>query len=130
MLHWYCSLKELPVSDLPQSLIEKLCGQIRTELGELQRLAESTAVDQQSVELDQQRFGRLSRIDALQGQAMAIASGNLRALRIKRLEAALDRLDQGEYGHCAKCDETISPKRLEADPAAPLCVACASGSEC
>jgi len=117
------------VSELPKSLIEKLSDQISLELEDLRRLAESSVEDRQSVELDQQRFGRLSRVDALQGQAMAIASGNRRDLRITSLRAALDRIGKGEYGYCAGCDELIATKRLEVDPAALRCVSCASGKD-
>lgn len=80
----------------------------------------------QTVELDQQRTGRLSRMDALQGQAMARASEERGVQELQRIEAALARIDGGEYGLCLECDEPIATGRLEADPAAPLCIRCAS----
>jgi DnaK suppressor protein len=79
-----------------------------------------------AVELDQTRTGRLSRMDALQGQAMALAAQQRAELQLKRIEAALKRLDEGSYGDCAQCEEPIDPRRLKADPATPLCLACAS----
>lgn len=79
----------------------------------------------QAVELDQTRTGRLSRMDALQGQAMAKAAEQRAELQIKRIEAALRRMDEGSYGDCARCEEPINPRRLDADPATPLCLACA-----
>jgi DnaK suppressor protein len=78
-----------------------------------------------AVELDQTRTGRLSRMDALQGQAMALASQQRAELQLRRIEAALRRMDEGTYGDCAQCDEPIDPRRLQADPATPLCVRCA-----
>ena len=82
-----------------------------------------------TVELDQTRVGRLSRMDALQGQAMAQASAGRREQALKRIEAALVRISDGSYGYCLNCDEPIALARLEADPAAPLCVACAERRE-
>ncbi len=82
--------------------------------------------DSQSVvELDQQAVGRLSRMDALQNQAMAVAQQNRRDIQTRRLTAALARLAEGEYGYCEDCGEDIAPKRLELDPAASKCINCA-----
>lgn len=77
------------------------------------------------VELDQQSVGRLSRMDALQQQAMASADGHRRLRELQRIEAALKRLDEGEYGDCLSCGEEIAEKRLRLDPAATQCVDCA-----
>ena len=79
------------------------------------------------VELDQQAVGRLSRMDALQVQAMALETSRRRAVELRRIAAALARIDEGEYGYCAECGEEIALRRLELAPAAPLCIACASG---
>lgn len=81
----------------------------------------------ETVELDQQRTGRLSRMDALQQQAMAKAGQQRVRAELQRIEAALQRLDGGDYGCCAACGEEIARGRLEADPSTPLCVNCAGG---
>jgi DnaK suppressor protein len=86
---------------------------------------ESAAV----VELDQTKVGRLSRMDALQAQAMAQASEQRREQSLRRIDAALKRLDDDEYGDCLRCDEPINPKRLEFDPTVTLCIECASKAE-
>ena len=77
------------------------------------------------IELDQARVGRLSRMDALQQQAMARATNHRSALELQRIEAALGRIRTGEYGHCLKCGEDIAPKRLKVDPGALTCITCA-----
>lgn len=82
-----------------------------------------------TVELDQTRTGRLSRMDALQGQAMARASAARAEERARRIAAALRRLDEGEYGYCVRCEEPIGTGRLEADPASLICIDCAAASE-
>lgn len=86
---------------------------------------ESAAV----VELDQTKVGRLSRMDAMQAQAMAQASAQRREQMLRQIDAALKRIDDDEYGYCLKCDEAINPKRLEFDPTVTLCIDCASKAE-
>ena len=96
---------------------------------ELQAIAEAGDESAAIVELDQSKVGRLSRMDAMQAQAMAQAAGHRREQMLRRIEAALERLDNDEYGYCKECDEPINPKRLEFDPTADLCIACASAAE-
>lgn len=92
---------------------------------ELEALREQSAESRQTVTLDQQSVGRLSRMDAMQGQAMAQAAEQRRATEIARIGAALQRIDDGTYGECLRCGEAIAEKRLAVDPAATLCVDCA-----
>lgn len=82
---------------------------------------------QKIVELDQCAVGRLSRMDALQGQAMARATAARRAARRQRIAAAFARMDAGEFGYCVDCGEEIAPARLGLDPTVPTCIGCASG---
>ncbi|REC58888.1 TraR/DksA family transcriptional regulator [Rhodosalinus sediminis] len=82
---------------------------------------------QETVALDQQAMGRLSRQDALLSQSMARATQARRDAERRRLTAALARLEEGEYGYCEDCGEPIAPKRLDLDPAATRCVSCAAG---
>lgn len=79
------------------------------------------------VTLDQQAVGRLSRMDALQGQAMARAQSARRAVMSRRITAALTRVADGTFGACEGCGENIPPRRLNLDPTLPTCVSCASG---
>lgn len=93
---------------------------------EILETTESTSEDRVPVELDQSMQGRLSRMDALQQREMALATQRRRELEAYRIDAALKRIDTEDYGFCASCDEEIAVGRLEADPAEPLCVECAS----
>jgi DnaK suppressor protein len=96
---------------------------------ELQAIAETADESAAVVELDQTKVGRLSRMDALQAQAMAKASSERREHMLRKIEAALKRIDNDEYGDCKDCDEPINPKRLEFDPTSVLCIDCASKLE-
>ena len=80
----------------------------------------------QTVELDQTTVGRVSRMDALQGQAMAKESQQRRTIQLQRIEASLQRLEKGTFGICLRCEEEIALKRLEFDPSTPLCIDCAN----
>ena len=77
------------------------------------------------VELDQTQQGRLSRMDAIQLQEMALEQNRRREFEIQRINAALKRIEDGEFGFCNNCGEDIPLKRLEVSPSTPLCVDCA-----
>ncbi len=94
---------------------------------ELLSVMKASTEGSRPVELDQTRVGRLSRMDALQGQAMAQETERRRKNELQRIDAALARIDTGNYGYCVNCDEEISEKRLVLDPSTPLCIDCASG---
>lgn len=46
--------------------------------------------------------------------------------RLEKIEAALDRIEQGNYGACEECGGRIPKARLEVLPETPYCVKCAS----
>lgn len=102
-------------------------ARLHAEARVLAATAARSASARAPVQLDQQSVGRLSRMDALQVQAMAKAEQVRRDTRLQRVKAALTRLDDGDYGDCLRCGEGIDDKRLDADPAATLCIACARG---
>ena len=45
--------------------------------------------------------------------------------KIERLEDALERLDEGDYGVCESCGQPIDPERLDVLPDTTLCIRCA-----
>ena len=69
-------------------------------------------------------IGRLSRMDAIQQQQMALNSKKQMQTSLKLIEQAFQRLEAGEYGHCLSCEDEIDPKRLAAMPEAPFCTKC------
>jgi len=79
--------------------------------------------------LDQQSVGRVSRIDAIQQQQMAIANQQQAAQILQRIELGLQRIERGEYGLCLQCAEPIALARLQAQPFASLCLDCQAASE-
>lgn len=105
--------------------IAKFKERLETRREELKALHDISAESRGAVELDQTSVGRVSRIDALQQQQMALASDRQRTEELVRIEAALQRIKDGSYGDCLKCDEPIAEKRLKFDPAIPTCIDCA-----
>ena len=99
---------------------------LRARLAELEAASAATADERKPVELDQAAVGRLSRMDAMQVQAMAEAGERRRVAEIGRVKAALQRVEDGEYGYCVTCGEEIAAKRLALDPSVATCVDCAS----
>lgn len=93
---------------------------------EIMDLEESAEANQTSIELDQTKIGRLSRMDALQVHAMEEETERRRDAEIHRIDAALKRMEEGDYGYCTRCGDQIPLKRLEFDPSTPLCVDCAN----
>jgi DnaK suppressor protein len=102
-----------------------IAARLRARRAELVEAGVAHEEDRRPVKLDQTRMGRLSRMDALQEQAMAIELERRREVELARIDAALERLAGGEYGFCVTCGQAIEPKRLELDPSTPLCLGCA-----
>ena len=75
-----------------------------------------------TVELDQSKVGRLSRMDALQAQQMAQETTRRRQLQLQKIGTALLRIDAGDYGYCLVCEEEIPAARLDFDPASTRCI--------
>jgi len=117
------------VNDRPDLDLSALKKKLLEEKQLLLTDEENTKQDRAAVELDQTTVGRLSRMDAMQVQAMAVETERRRVIELERIEAALTRMAEGDYGFCIACDAEIPPKRLDFDPATPLCVNCAEKSQ-
>lgn len=102
---------------------------INRQLIVLESLEETARAAAKTVILDQSMFGRLSRMDALQGQSMAKATAIRRQLELVQLRKALERMDEGGFGECIECLEYIDPRRVAHNPAVALCLKCASALE-
>jgi len=95
---------------------------------ELLGIADLIECSADSVELDQTAVGRVSRVDAMQQQSMALASQERQTHQLLRIKAALERIEDGEFGDCLQCFNPIPLARLEIDPSIDLCVDCANSN--
>jgi DnaK suppressor protein len=81
-----------------------------------------------TVDLDQP-IGRLSRVDALQQQAMAKEQLRRNRIKLSQVKQALVAAADDEYGLCRSCEESIGYRRLKAFPEAPFCISCRAALE-
>ena len=100
-------------------------NRLNQRLFELNEFAKTGDEAAKPVELDQTRVGRLSRMDAMQVQAMSIEAKRRREQEIVRIKSALQRINEETFGDCMECAKPISPARLNLDPSAILCINCA-----
>ena len=114
---------------LKPSQVAQLRDQLLTRQQELSELLNNAGESTGPVTLDQQAVGRVSRIDAIQQQQMALASQQQASDMLKLTELALYRMDEGEYGDCLQCGEPIAYARLQAQPFASLCIDCQTARE-
>lgn len=96
---------------------------------ELLAFIDAVASATQTVELDQGQQGRLSRIDAIQAQKMAIAQQTRATVRLQRVRNVLVTQGDEEFGCCGECGEPIPMPRLMARPDSVLCIDCAGARE-
>lgn len=123
-----CAAKKHDMSNprLDLRALREQLENLREELQDIESTGDEAAAP---VELDQTRVGRLSRMDAMQAQAMSLNAKRRRELRLVAAAKALVRLDNDDFGYCDDCGEEIAAARLSFDPTATLCIACASNRE-
>lgn len=119
----------MPVDELTAKQIKDLKKQLKLKAAELDSQLDESRQNAEPVTLDQQSVGRVSRIDAIQQQQMAVANREQSILLLNQVSAALRRTVSDEYGFCLQCGEPIGFPRLEAQPFTPLCLECQSAME-
>lgn len=110
-----------PDEDLTDAELARFGQQLRTLRAEL-----ATSLDDartETVELSTAQ-GRVSRIDAIQQQQMALAEKRRNEARIRAIDGALQRLQEDDYGWCTRCGEAIGVRRLAVRPEGPMCLSC------
>ena len=110
-------MDEMKIYSFKQQLL-----QLRSELMSLSSTSDDAA---KTVELDQSAVGRLSRMDAMRAQGMAIEAKGRREHQLLRIEGALRRIAAGDFGVCLTCGEEINIRRLDVDPSYTQCIKCA-----
>ncbi len=116
------------MDELTVAQLGELCDMIRQQCRELEELLESSTESSKPVALDEP-IGRLSRMDAMQQQQMAIASRQSQTQRLQLLRNALQAIERENYGDCRICEEPIGYQRLKVRPESPFCLSCQSRSE-
>ena len=115
--------------ELTGAQVESLREEIEKLKADLEAQLVANASAAKPVKLDPSAVGRLSRMDAMQGQAMAKATRRGMELQLAQCKSALQAVLRDEYGFCRRCEEPIGFKRLNAKPEAPFCLECQRAAE-
>jgi RNA polymerase-binding transcription factor DksA len=111
----------LPVPDLPltslRAQLEEEQSRLRTQLTQVGHGPSATLSFDEG-------FADSGQVTAERGEVEALAGTLLETLQ--DIEDALAKFEAGTYGTCERCGNEIQPARLEAMPAARLCITCAS----
>ncbi len=112
---------------MADATIADLKGALEDERAELVHRLEELGYADGNVGLEyDSNFADSSQVTAERGEAEALAT-TLRET-LTEVEHALAKIEAGTYGTCEACGQPIAPARLEAMPAARLCIDCAAKS--
>ena len=108
------------------SVRKRLEQDLRAAVGRLRQMGGAVAVEDLPGAIgDNSPFAdEVDEIRANEDREIGFATRELLVGRVNRLSAALERLNEGEYGVCIECEEPISPVRLQALPEVQTCVRC------
>lgn len=108
------------------SIRERLEQDLQVAVGRLRQMGGAIVVEELPGAIgDNSPFAdEVDEIQANESREIGFATRELLVERVNRLSAALDRLNEGDYGTCVECDEAISPARLRAMPEVQTCVRC------
>ncbi|MHB1309661.1 MAG: TraR/DksA family transcriptional regulator [Limisphaerales bacterium] len=109
---------------MDQTTLERFKRQLEGMEAELSAAVEGKGDATAPVTLDTS-IGRLSRMDAIQSQQMALGLKARQQQALVRVQSALQAIRTGSYGLCSRCKRPIATERLEAQPDAVICVKCA-----
>ncbi len=109
-----------------ESIRRRLEQDLQAAVGRLRQMGGAVAVEELPGAIgDNSPFAdEVDEIQANESREIGFATRELLVERVNRLSAALDRLNEGDYGTCVECDEPISPARLRAMPEVQTCVRC------
>lgn len=116
-----------PTPHLTPEQVDELRTVLEKDLRRLERSMRLTDQVLDPAALDQTAVGRLSRMDTLQGQALARDLQDREHARLALLQDALRRVAAGTYGRCLACAGPIPFARLLVFPESPECGACPGG---
>ncbi len=111
----------------PEELTDEQIEELRDRLLSLRKELvnqQEQAIDSTKAVAPDDAIGRLTRLDAMQQQGMAIEERRRREVRLQQIAAALAAMESEDYGFCRRCQEPIGYRRLGAKPESPFCLPC------
>ncbi|HDQ45167.1 MAG TPA: conjugal transfer protein TraR [bacterium] len=101
---------------IKESILEHI-SELEKDLVSLEKAAKPVAPDN--------AYGRVSRMDAINNQAIVDAALRKKRITLQQYKSALARIDSSDYGRCRKCGNEIAENRLMAIPYTDVCISCA-----
>ena len=114
---------------ISQETLEKIKRMLLEERAKILRKLEKS---QQEVNRNTERQGVGDEVDsavALEMENLANALSSMDMARLRQIDDALRRIEEGTYGYCKECGEPIEEGRLLAQPFATLCISCKEAEE-
>ena len=71
-------------------------------------------------------LGRISRMDAINNKSVVEASLRNKKSKLTKLNVAISKVDEKDFGYCQMCKNQIQPMRLMFMPESSRCVRCAA----
>lgn len=105
---------------------EELRQRLERSRRELTETGEMSRQSARGGRVDKCALGRVARMDLLQAREMAVETERRRQTKLTAVEAALKRIESGDFGRCLDCDRDIGLPRLRFDPTARYCINCAA----
>ncbi len=90
--------------------------------------AKKTLMDESSFDTDDLP-DEIDQASSEYAQSMVFRLRDREKFLLQKIEKALIRIEDGTFGVCERCEEDISPKRLEARPVTTLCIRCKEEQE-
>ena len=103
---------------------ERLEQDLLTAVSRLRRMDSAVALEELPAPVVAADGDDFDEVQELERREIGFATRELLIERVHRLQAALDRLRDGEYGTCVECGEEIAPARLRVMPEVLTCVRC------
>ncbi len=114
---------------MEKQTIEKMKELLVSQKREILETLVSTNADFRAIveEMDPKDFADVASDDIDRKMIEALGTQDIK--RLRAIDAALSRINQGRYGTCMKCNKKIPAERLQAIPYAVLCIDCQKGEE-
>ena len=107
---------------------EELKDLILIEIKSLKKQIESLGKSVKPVEPDK-AIGRLTRMEAIGSKAVSEAVMNSAQIRLAKLETALDKVENAQFGVCIRCSSPIPTARMLLMPESTACVTCVENKQ-
>jgi DnaK suppressor protein len=103
---------------------ERLEQDLLNVVGRLRQMNSAVALEEAPTPITATDGFEFDEIQEIERREIGFATRELLVSRVMKLQAALDRLRDGEYGQCVECEQAIAPARLQALPEVQTCVRC------